>query len=134
MELEAYQADEVDLGFAKVYRLAPDIDEFVVNDGVEMSLENLALKLFTLEVRHKGQVWGMLVNKKNDYTYAPDVMELMGTYEGAVATAVLSPRLLSQQVLSAIKQTSINLDWNIQAFTDRDAALAWIRAAITDAS
>lgn len=107
--------------------------EIVVNDGVEVSLEDFeAIDSFFNE--HCKIDFGVLVNRKNNYSYSFEAKHLLGLNENIKAIAVnvfTADGYHTTQDLIATRRVD-NL--NIKVFTardnGRDKAVAWLSSQV----
>jgi len=117
--------DRHQISFAKIYVIRQDIAEIIVDTGADIDLKMVAeihqylLLLFS-------DSFSLLINKSNAYSTQLDALIQFGTLSAINKIAVFAPNRLAQMSadFSASIPSSANL--NIQVFTDRDEALAWL--------
>lgn len=113
------------VSFATIYILKANLGEIIVNEGVDIDIsmvEEIHLKLLnTLE-----QPFSLLINKRNAYSTQLDALIKFGKLPAINKIAIFAPNKLAK--LSADFSATIpsSATLNIDVFTDRDTALAWL--------
>lgn len=117
-----------ELGFAKIIRLRDDIAEVIVAQNVEMNEATVDLYHAFL-IAHLRGPFSLLINKLNAYTYSFDAQMKLATITQIHAMAVVAynrKSMLSTQSLS--NDLPRETKWNLQLFSEREPALAWLIA------
>lgn len=114
-----------ELSFLKIIKLADDLIEAVVNEGVEITLDMVEEYHAWIRANLKHPCY-ILVNRINSYTYTFDAQLQISTLPEIRAIALLAysrPSQLAAESLIALPRVN---PWNCQIFSDRDAAIAWL--------
>ncbi len=113
------------ISFAKIAVMNPALAEITVDNGVDIDLvmvdeiHNALLSLL-------GESFSLLINKSNAYSTQLDALIKFGFLEAIDKIAIFAPNKmakLSADFSASIPSSSL---LNIEVFTDRDKALAWL--------
>ena len=113
------------LPFADIVVLKPNIAELVVFSGIELT-SGMVQEYQQVLVKHLKQPIGLLINKRNAYTYSFSAQMEIGLAKEIRATAILVERESSVLVMQSIKGMPDHTQWNMDIFFERDAALTWL--------
>lgn len=115
-----------EISFAKIITLDNDLAEVIVNEGVDIDLkmvEEIHHALLSIFSSH----FSLLINKKNSYSTQLDALMTFGQLAVIEKIAVFAPNKMAK--LSADFSATIpsSSALNIEVFTHRDDALAWLK-------
>jgi hypothetical protein len=119
--------DIYELPFAKIIILRDDIAEVMINDGVEMNLE-MVDQYHDFLLSHLHAPFSLLVNKVNAYTYDFAAQEKLATLVEINAMAVVAYNRVTEITTQALTSFPRHQKWNINIFSDRKNALAWLES------
>ncbi len=119
--------DLYELPFAKIILLRDDIAEVIVNEGVQMDV-GMVEQYHEFLRTHLRAPFSVLVNKINAYTYDFEAQQKLATIEEMTKIAVVIYNDISKRVAENLAVIPRPKTWNMQTFTDRDSALAWLVA------
>lgn len=123
-----------ELTFADINILDANLAEIVVHEGVEMDKSKFDEFIAFLATELQAP-YGVLVNKINSYTYTFDLQQQLSAVVGIKATAVVTYSVASKSSTQMLKMMAPEPSkWNMQIFTDRNAALNWLVAELSEAS
>ena len=113
------------ISFAKVSILRNDLAEITVDNGVDINLKmveeihNCLRSIFS-------DSFSLLINKTNSYSTQLDALMKFGTLAAIIKIAVLAPNKLAKMSADFSATIPSSAVLNIEVFTDRDEALAWL--------
>jgi len=113
------------LSFGKIGVLGSNIAEVIVDEGVNIDMEmvdeihNCLLSIFT-------NSFSLLINKTNSYSTQLDALIQFGTLTAINKIAVFAPNKMAKLSADFAADIPSSAVLNIQVFTDRDNALAWL--------
>lgn len=119
--------DADQLEFAQFTKLADDLAEVVVAEGVEMDLAMVAQYHDWLRT-HLASPCLVLINKINRYSYTFEAQQQIGTIPEIKAIAFLTYSAVSDLTTEALAELPRSRRWNARIFHDRDDALRWLTA------
>ena len=114
------------ISFAKVSVLSNDIAEITVDGGTDITLDmvnelhHLLLSLFS-------NSFSLLINKTNSYSTQLDALIHFGTLSAIDKIAIFAPNKLAKMSADFSASIPSSAVLNIEVFTERDDALAWLR-------
>lgn len=115
-----------DLSFGTVILLRPDLAEVIVNEGVEMNLDMVdEYHMFVSE--YLTDPCGMLINKKNHYTYTFEAQLAISNLQKIKAMAVLVHSEAARIATEMLMKLPTHKQWNLKIFLDRDTGLHWLQ-------
>jgi len=114
-----------ELSFARVIILDDDLVEVIVNHGVEVTAD-MVDEYHAFVRQHLQAPFLQLFNKINDYSYNFDAQLKLGALSESCATAALVYKHASELVIALLQSIPREIEWNLQAFSDREIALAWL--------
>lgn len=113
------------ISFAKVTVLNCKLAEVIVDQGVDITLEMVEeihqcfLTIFT-------DSFSLLINKKNAYSTQLDALIQFGKLAAIDKIAVYAPNKMAKLSADFSANIPSSTVLNIQVFTDREDALAWL--------
>jgi len=113
------------ISFAKVTVLNCKLAEVIVDQGVDITLEMVEeihqcfLTIFT-------NSFSLLINKKNAYSTQLDALIQFGKLAAIDKIAVYAPNKMAKLSADFSANIPSSTVLNIQVFTDREDALAWL--------
>lgn len=114
------------LSFASISWLSDNIAELQVDAGVDVSLPMVQEMHDSLSSNLQAP-FGLLMNKRNAYSYTFDAQLALGVVPGLEAIAVIT----YTEVATRATQTMANLPravpWNLSIFHERQQALDWLQ-------
>lgn len=113
------------LSFAEVKNIAPHISEVTVMNGVEVDASMVKECHDFLKLNPEESL-GLLINKKNDYTYGFAAQQDLLDLPHIQALAFVVYRDTSRRITELLAQVPRQHPWNMQIFTDYEEALAWL--------
>lgn len=120
MDMKTY-----DLSFGTVTLLRPDLAEVIVNEGVEMDMDMVdEYHVFLSEF--VAEPCGILINKKNQYSYTFEAQLAISNLEKIEAMAVLAYSEAARVATETLMKLPTHQHWNLKIFSDRAAALRWL--------
>jgi len=113
------------VSFATIKVLNPNLGEVIVDEGVEVNV-NMVTEIHEKFIAIFQSSFSLLINKKNAYSTQLDALIKFGDLSAIDKIAIYAPNQLAKMSadFSATIPSSANL--NIEVFTERDAALAWL--------
>ena len=114
-----------ELPFAKIIILRDDIAEVMINDGVEMDM-NMVDQYHDFLLTHLRAPFSLLINKVNAYTYDFHAQEELATLKEIKAMAVVAYNRVTRIATETLASFPRDVKWNLQIFSNRDEALAWL--------
>ncbi|MEP3838986.1 MAG: hypothetical protein ABJM36_15180 [Algibacter sp.] len=114
------------LSFGSIIILHDKLAEVIVNQGVVMN-ESRVDEYHNFLLRHLKPPFGLLVNKKNSYTYTFSAQKIIGSLKEIESIAILAKT--SGGVMSTETLLNINgaIYKNSKLFQDREEALLWLK-------
>jgi hypothetical protein len=116
-----------ELDFAKIILLRKDIAEVIIDDGIEIDLAMLN-QYHEFLLQRLEAPFALLINKINSYTYSFAAQKKLGSPKQINAMAVVAYRQTTILSTLALEKMPRDRTWNMQLFTERDAALEWLLA------
>lgn len=113
------------LSFAAVTLLKPNLAEVIVSKGVEVNLTQVD-EYHRFLLTHLNQPFGLLINRKYDYTYSFEAQLKIGNLPEVRAVAALVYNGTSAVSTLTLKNLPDRRNVNMEIFRDRDLALAWL--------
>ena len=117
--------DLYELPFAKIIVLREDIAEVMINDGVQMD-GPMVDQYHDFLLSHLRAPFSLLINKVNSYAYDFDAQEKLATLPEINAMAVVVYNRVSRIATETLASFPRAVDWNLEIFSSRDEALAWL--------
>ncbi len=117
--------DVFELPFARINILREDIAEVMINEGVLMDLA-MVEQYHDFLLTHLNAPFALLINKVNSYSYDFDAQEKLATLKEINAMAVVVYSQVSRIATETLVSFPRNVKWNLEIFTNRDEALAWL--------
>lgn len=114
-----------ELSFGKVALLQSDVAEVMVDEGVEVDIamvdeiHRCFLSLFD-------DSFSLLINKSNSYSTQFDALIHFGTLSSIDKIAIFAPNKMAKLSADFSADMPTSADLNIQVFTNRDDAFAWL--------
>ncbi len=115
----------IELSFVKISILRSDLAEIMVDEGIDINMDmveeihNALLSTFT-------DSFSLLINKTNSYSTQLDALIQFGTLTAIDKIAVFAPNKLAKFSADFAATIPSSAVLNIQVFTNRDEALAWL--------
>lgn len=117
--------DSVRLSFCTIYPLAPNLDEVIVDDGIEIDLA-MVEEYHAYFARAHATPFSLLINKRHAYTYTFEAQQQIANVPNIQAMAVLVYRKASEAATNALIRMPREVAWNIRIYYDRQSALDWL--------
>ena len=117
------------LSFGQIGTIEPRISEVVVNSGIEMNMD-MVIEYHDYLTSHMDETVGLLINKKNDYTYDFEAQKHLVDLPHIKAMAVVVYRQATRIATESLVQLKRTHPWNLCIFDDYDEALGWLRAEL----
>jgi len=114
-----------ELPFAKIIILDDNIAEVMVNDGVIMDVE-MVDQYHDFLLSHLHPPFSLLINKVNSYTYDFDAQNKLATLKEINAMAVVAYNRTTKLTTESLASYPRDVKWNLNIFSNRDDALAWL--------
>ena len=114
-----------ELRFGKIILLSNNIAEVIINDGVEMN-EAMVNEYHEFLIAHLHAPFSLLINKINSYSYDFAAQLSLATIKQIKAMAVVSYDRITKHATESLVATPRKVKWNIQIFSNREAALQWL--------
>jgi hypothetical protein len=115
-----------DLSFGTVTLLRSDLAEVIVDEGVEMDLDMVdEYHMFLSE--YLADPCGVLINKKNNYTYTFEAQLAVSNLEKIKAMAAVVYSDTTRIATEVLMKLPTHKHWNLKIFLDRDAGLNWLQ-------
>ncbi|MDD2916194.1 MAG: hypothetical protein PHP70_12850 [Gallionella sp.] len=116
-----------ELRFGKIILLSSNTAEVIINDGVEMN-EAMVNEYHEFLIAHLHAPFSLLINKINSYSYDFAAQASLATIKEIKAMAVVSYSRISVQATESLAAFPREVDWNINIFSNREAALQWLES------
>lgn len=113
------------LSFADINILGDNLAEVIVDEGVEMTID-MVEEYHQFLLTHLIPPFSLLVNKLHSYSYDAEAQQKLANLQEIDRMAVVSYRLSTTTATEQLTELPWNGDWNLQIFTDRETALAWL--------
>jgi len=113
------------LSFGVIGVLRNNLAEVIVDEGVNIDIKMVdeihkcLLSIFT-------HSFSLLINKSNSYSTQLDALIKFGTLKGLNKIAVFAPNKMAKLSADFAADIPSSAVLNIQVFTNRDDALAWL--------
>ena len=117
--------DLYELPFAKIIILRDDLAEVMINDGVQMDID-MVEQYHDFLLSHLHAPFSLLINKVNAYTYDFNAQQKLATLKEINAMAVVVYNPVSKMTTETLASFPRNVKWNLEIFSNRDEALAWL--------
>ena len=114
------------LSFTKIIKLDDNLIELIADEGVEIDIE-MVKEFHDWCFKNLESSFGVLVNKKNSYTYTFEAQMKIGDYPDIIAISVITYSMISQTFTKLISQYPRKNKWNMEIFNDRETAIKWIK-------
>lgn len=115
------------MSFGQLIFLSDNITEVIINEGVEVSLDDVAEYHKSLVKRHGGNGFGLLVNRVHQFSYSFDAQIHIGHLPNLRAVAMISsfgePAVESMREIKRSK-------FPIESFCDYQEGLRWLKLAM----
>jgi len=113
------------ISFAQIFIIQSNLAEIVVDSGVDIDIVMVA-EIHTSLLSLLDDSFSLLINKTNAYSTQLDALIKFGELAEIDKIAVFAPNKLAK--LSADFSATIpsSQELNIEVFTERDEALAWL--------
>lgn len=114
-----------ELPFAKIIILRDDIAEVMINDGVRMDTA-MVETYHDFLLSHLHAPFSLLINKINSYTYDFHAQEKLATLKEINVMAVVAYKRVTRITTETLASYPRDVKWNLEIFSSRDEALAWL--------
>jgi len=115
-----------ELSFARIIIFEEDLAEVIINQGVEMT-ESMVDEYHDFLRRHLHAPFSLLVNKINDYSYDFEAQKKLAAIPEIHQMAVVAYKRSTENVTRLMTVIPREYEWKLKIFSDRDAALEWLR-------
>lgn len=122
---------QLKLPFAQILLLKPNIAEIIVAEGVEVT-SDMVFEYQELLINEIPGPIGLLINKRNNYTYTFGAQMELGLSKEIKATAILAEREPTVLVMRSIKGLPEHSQWNMDVFYDRGLAINWLEEQLNE--
>ncbi|MFO7604320.1 MAG: hypothetical protein R6X06_10975 [Gammaproteobacteria bacterium] len=122
--------ETIDLGFGVARPIGSNINELIVHQGVEID-DAMVHQYHAYLNRQYPQPFGLLINKKHDYSYTFEAQQDLGTLANIRAIAILVHRRSSAIAAQSLQNIKRESAWNAKIFHDYTDALAWLESQLT---
>lgn len=113
------------ISFAKVSVLSNDMAEITVDSGADITLD-MVNELHHLLLSLFDGSFSLLINKTNSYSTQLDALIHFGTLPAIDKIAIFAPNKLAKMSADFSASIPSSAVLNIEVFTERDDALAWL--------
>ncbi len=117
--------EEFDIGFAKIIIHGESFAEVIVKEGVEFD-EAMVDTYHAFLRTHLTAPFRLLINKVNSYSYSFKAQQTIGSIPEIDCMAILGYTPMTMFSIRALIQVPREHQWNVEVFTDRMEALAWL--------
>ena len=117
------------LSFCDIKAIAPHVCEVTVYHAVEID-DDMVDEYHGFLTKHQDETKGLLINKKNDYTYTFSAQTRLLDLPHVKAIAVVVYRQSSRIITELISRTPRRNPWNLKIFDDYDEAVDWLRSEV----
>jgi len=118
------------ISFARIYILRNDLAEIIADDGVDINIA-MVDEVHTSLLSLLDDSFSLLINKTHAYSTQLDALIKFGTLGAIDKIAVFAPNKLAKMSADFSATIPSSSELNIEVFTDRDDALAWLKHQIT---
>jgi len=119
------------LSFASITILADDLAEVVVDHGVDMT-GPMVDEYHEFLRSHLSTPFSLLINKINNYSYEFSAQETLAAIPEIDRMAVVAYKPATENVTRLMTTIPREYKWRLEIFSDRDAALAWLKEPHTN--
>jgi len=113
------------LSFCDVIAVCNNITETIVDENIEV--DNVMIREYhNWLAAHHTTDFGILVNKKNHYSYSFDAQLEMGMIDSIKAIAVIVPDMAREIAARSILNMRIRKNISFEIFYKRERAIAWL--------
>lgn len=112
--------------FGVIHHLEGGVAEVVINDGIEINDTMLDDYHGALERSYSGD-FGLLVNKKHQYTYSFSAQQRIASLPNIKAIAIVVYRRSTEIATQTLLNIKREHNWKVKTFYDRDEALNWLK-------
>lgn len=119
------QLQDQDLAIGRVIRLEDDLAEVIPREDLLITKAMVEEYMAFLDANFSIP-YRVMVNRKHSYTYEFDAQELVNDMANVKATAVVIYNKAAQLATESMAMFPRDSEWNMQTFSDREEALAWI--------
>jgi len=113
------------ISFARIYILHSKLAEIIVDDGIDINMV-MVNEIHTSLLSLLDDTFSLLVNKTHAYSTQLDALIEFGTLRAIDKIAVFAPNKLAKMSADFSASIPSSAELNIEVFTDRDDALAWL--------
>ncbi|MCW8834565.1 MAG: STAS/SEC14 domain-containing protein [Colwellia sp.] len=114
-----------EISFGKIIVLRDDIAEVIVDEGVNIDTD-MVTEIHTCLLSIFANSFSLLINKSNSYSTQLDALIQFGELPAIDKIAVFAPNKMAKLSADFAADIPSSADLNIQVFTDRDEAFAWL--------
>ena len=114
------------LSFANIKILAPDLAEVIVDHGVEMT-GSMVDEYHDFLRGHLSAPFSLLINKINEYSYDFSAQEKLAAIPEIDRMAVVAYKRATVNVTRLMTKIPREYQWQLEIFSDRNTALAWLQ-------
>jgi hypothetical protein len=118
------------LSFASITILAPDLAEVIVDQGVDMT-GAMVDEYHEFLCSHLNAPFSLLVNKLHDYSYDFSAQVKLAAIPEIDRMAVVAYKRATENVTRLMTKIPRHRQWCLEIFSEREAALAWLRDRVT---
>ena len=116
---------EYRLSFCEVIPVSEEITETIVDENIEVDNKMIEEYHEWLAKHHDGNI-GLLINKKNHYSYSFDAQLEIGMIDSIKAIAVIVPDASREIAANSILNMGIRKNISHQVFYNRQKAIHWL--------
>ncbi len=113
------------LSFCEVIPVSAEITETIVDENIEVDNNMIEEYHEWLAEHHDGNI-GLLINKKNHYSYSFDAQLEIGMIDSIKAIAVIVPDASREIAANSILNMGIRKNISHQVFYNRQKAIYWL--------
>lgn len=113
------------LSFGTVTLLRPDMAEIIVSEGVEMDMV-MVEEYHDFVSEHLTDPCGILINKKNRYSYTFDAQATLSTLKQIKAIAILVYSDAARIATETLMKLPTPSPRTMKIFADREAGMKWL--------
>jgi hypothetical protein len=115
-----------ELSFGQFIKLQDNLVEVIVHPNVEFNMMMIA-EYHDWLLENLEAPFGILVNKKNSYTYTFEAQMNIANLPEIKAMAVVAYSKATEESTNVLIDMPRKSKWNIHIFDDRDIALNWLQ-------
>jgi len=120
------------LSFCDVISVSDNITETIVDENIEV--DNVMIDEYHLWLaKHHDGDFGLLVNKKNHYSYTFNAQLEIGMIDRIKAIAVIVPDLTREIAARSMLNMGIRRNIPFEIFYRRDKAITWLAEQLSTA-